>query len=470
MPLLFVIIPLLGVFCLNLPKPAIAARFAPWLVGAICLKQGVLAVLSQTVGLPDLDLSAMLGLANLGLEVDGVSAVMLLVIAMVTLAANAVGFEGDDRRRILARSLMLACVAGMNGIAMVRDLFSAYVYLEIVAAACFVLIAIERKPEALAGAFNYYVLSGLATFCMLIANGLIFMRVGDLGFSRIQPAFASHDLTVMLSLVLYVVAFCVKAGVAPFHGWLPDAHASAPNAVSVMLSGVVIKVAGAYLAIRLLSEVFVGQAAPGQAFMMLGTFSIALGGLAAMGQTDMKRVLAFSSVSQIGYIMLAAGLGTPLAYIGAMSHLVNHAMFKSLLFVNAAAVKEQAHTAELDRLGGLTERMPVTGWTTVVGMLSAAGVPPLAGFWSKLLIIVALGQAGQWVYAGIALLLSVVTLGYFLMLQRKVFFGKLRDGLEDLKEARRSLNATSLLLASAITALGLLFPFVLVALSSRGLL
>jgi len=519
MPVLFLLLPLVGVFGLNLLPRRISARIAPWLVGVICVLQLVFAATSQMACWQSTDEflnrmipltreSSLAGESSLTdksylelnmqdaqslpepqdidielisseltsqpsqrvLQIDYISAVMLFTIAMVTLASNAVGFDGEDRKKVLARSLLLTCVAGMNGVVMVRDLMSVYVFMEIVAVSCFALIAIDKKAQALGGAFKYYILSGIATCSMLLANALILRLVGSLRFADVSTALTGAGIELKFALALYVIALCVKAGVAPFHGWLPDAHASAPNAVSVLLSGVVIKVAGAYLVIRLMGEVFAGQNAASLAFMVLGIFSIAVGAFGAMAQTDMKRVLAFSSASQMGYIVLAAGLGTHLALIGALIHIFNHAMFKSLLFVNASAVKEQTGTTTLDELGGLTARMPVTGWTSVIGLLSAAGVPPTSGFWSKLFIIVALCQSGQWVFAAIALALSVVTLGYLLMLQRKVFFGRLREGLEELREARASLCATELALATMTTVLGIAFPIVIYTLNNLGLL
>ncbi|MCL2631956.1 MAG: NADH-quinone oxidoreductase subunit L [Coriobacteriia bacterium] len=472
MPVLFLMVPLCGIFLLNLPKRSIAAKFASWLVGLICVLLGVLAATSQMACWKPFNEAFVLPFSDL-LSVDWFSAVMLFTIAMVTTAANAVGFDGEDRKKVLARSLLLICLTGMNGIVMVRDLMSVYVFLEITAVSCFVLIAIDQKIEALGGAFKYYILSGVATFAILIANAFVFMNVGSLQFADIQAALADAAagdgaLDLKISLVLFVIGLCVKAGVAPFHGWLPDAHASAPSAVSVLLSGVVIKVAGAYLILRLANEVFVEQPAARLALMVLGAFSIAVGAFGAIAQHDMKRVLAFSSVSQMGYIVLAAGLGSTLALMGAVVHIVNHAMFKSLLFVNAAAVKEQTGTTELDELGGLTERMPMTGWTSVVGLLSAAGLPPTSGFWSKLLIIMALFMADRWVFAIIALGMSIVTLGYLLMLQRNVFFGKLHAGLEELREARKSLTITALALATLTSVVGLAFPVLFYLLSQMG--
>jgi multicomponent Na+:H+ antiporter subunit D len=468
MPVLFLLLPLAGVFALNLLSRRAAESAAPWLVGLVCILQLVFAATAQMECWQSAN-ELLIRLFPLGLALGHLTSVMLFVIAMVTMVANAVGFDGDARKKILARSLLLISMSGMNGVVMVRDLLSVYVFLEITAVSCFVLIAVDKKAEALAGAFKYFILSGLATLSMLLANGIIFMLVGSLKFADVGSVLSTVGVELKLALIFYVIALCVKAGVAPFHGWLPDAHASAPNAVSVLLSGVVIKVAGAYLVLRLTDDVFAGQGASGLAFMVLGAFSIVIGAFGAMAQTDMKRVLAFSSVSQMGYIVMAAGLGSPLALIGAVAHIFNHAMFKSLLFVNAAAVKEQTGTTTLDQLGGLTERMPVTGWTSVVGLLSAAGLPPTSGFWSKLLIIMALCQAGQWIFAGIALGMSVVTLGYLLILQRNVFFGKLRAGLEDLREARVSLQCAALVLAAMTAALGVVFPFLLMVLHNFGL-
>ena len=142
-----------------------------------------------------------------------------------------------------------------------------------------------------------------------------------------------------------------------------------------------------------------------------------------------------------------------------MFHVFNHATFKSLLFVNSAAVEQRLKTTDMERLGGLGGRMPITATTSVVGLLSASGVPPLAGFWSKLLIILALWQADHHIYAILAVLMSVATLGYLLLMQRKVFFGKVREGLEETREASAGLVLASLALAGVTVGAGVLFPF-----------
>ena len=488
MSILLLLIPLLCIFILNLPRRSAAARSAPWIVGFACLLQALIALTAHTSLAQPLNDMLVLPLP-IELVIDPISAVFLFMIALVVTVANTVGIGGkvvagdvagagtgeaagaggDARNKVIASSLILICMAGMDGVVMVRDLFSLYIFLEITALSAFVLIALRKSLEALSGAFKYFILSGLASLAIMLANALIFMQIGNLSFAVVGTALSSDDQVVQIALILYTVAFCIKAGVAPFHGWLPDAYSSASSAISVLLAGVITNVAGAYVIIRLMNDVFVGLVVPSQAFMVLGAFTIVIGAFAAIGQKEMKRMLAFSSISQMGYIIIAAGLATPLALIGAVVHFVNQALFKSLLFVNAAAVEEQTGTTEFDKLGGLAERLKVTGWTSTIGVLSTAGIPPLSGFWSKLLIVIALVIADQWFYAALVVLMSLVTLGYFLILQRKVFFGKLREGFEELREARGPLVGAAVALAALTTCLGLLFPVVLVVLQGFGL-
>ncbi len=250
----------------------------------------------------------------------------------------------------------------------------------------------------------------------------------------------------------------VKAGLVPFHAWLPDAHSAAPTAVSIFLSGVQIKALGAYTIIRLVTSVFIYTDSISNLLMLAGIISIVIGAFAALYQHDFKRLLAYSSVSNMGYIILGFGCGTPIGMAGAIFHMFNHSVFKSLLFANAAAVYQETHTTDMDQMGGLGAKMPISNATNLVGVLSAAGVPPTAGFWSKLIIIMALWQSGHYVYVAIAILASVLTLGYLLVIQRKVFFGILPESLQNVKEAGIGIVLPSVILAAIIIGVGLFFP------------
>ena len=167
-------------------------------------------------------------------------------------------------------------------------------------------------------------------------------------------------------------------------------------------------------------------------------------------------MLAYSSISQIGYIILAFGLGTPLGFLGGLFHLCNHATFKSLLFLNSGAIEYATGTRDLNKMGGLISRMPVTSTTGVIGSMSIAGIPPLSGFWSKLLIIIAAVQAGHPVFALLAIVVSIITLAYYLKLQNMAFFGKLADSLAKVEEVPDSMRIAMVVLAVLSIVMGVL--------------
>jgi multicomponent Na+:H+ antiporter subunit D len=265
----------------------------------------------------------------------------------------------------------------------------------------------------------------------------------------------------MLAAGLFLAGLLIKGGLVPFHGWLPDAYSSAPAGVSVLLAGIVTKTTGIYTIIRLVTAITGFTPQLQHILLFFGALSMIAGAFAALGQKDFKRMLAYSSISQMGYIIMGLGASNPLAMMGAAFHLFNHSIFKTQLFINSAAVEEKTNTLDMDKLGGLAEKMPITGATSLIAFLSTAGVPPFAGFWSKLLIILGLWLAGFKVYALLGLLASVVTAAYFLSMQRRVFFGKTLPGFADIKEAGFALSFPAILLAAITIGAGIFFPYVL---------
>jgi len=187
---------------------------------------------------------------------------------------------------------------------------------------------------------------------------------------------------------------------------------------------VLIKTLGVYAIVRIFYNVFGAPTVVLQILMLLGTLSIVIGGFLSVVQWDFKRLLGFSSISQIGYVVVGFALGTPLGILGGILHLFYHAIFKSLLFLDSGAVEYATDTRDLRQLGGLSKEMKVTSTTTMVGTLSISGIPPFNGFFSKLIIIIACISAGQIVVGIIAALVSIVTLAYFLKVQKHAFFGK----------------------------------------------
>jgi multicomponent Na+:H+ antiporter subunit D len=286
------------------------------------------------------------------------------------------------------------------------------------------------------------------------------MVSGSTSFSVIKQAVSANGNNgiLVIALALFTTGLLIKGGLVPFHGWLPDAYSSAPAPASVILAGIVTKTTGIYSLIRIVNDVFGFSESVKNILLFVGALTILVGAFAALGQKDFKRMLAYSSISQVGYIVLSLGTGTELGLIGAIFHLFNHSIFKTQLFINSAAVEQQAGTRNLDEMGGFSKKMPFTGLTSLIACLSTAGIPPLAGFWSKLIIIVALWKSGHPVYAGVAVLASVVTLAYFLILQRKAFFGKLAEGYEKLYEAEFGFLLPAIILALITVGVGLCFP------------
>ncbi|MDD4900481.1 MAG: proton-conducting transporter membrane subunit, partial [Candidatus Omnitrophica bacterium] len=361
-------------------------------------------------------------------------------------------------------SLLLIAMAGMNGAVLVRDIFSLYVFLEITAVASYIMIAFDKNIFSFEGAFKYLVLSAVATAMMITAIALVILFSGSTEFYLINYAIraSAHTSLIVLSLGLFLCGFFIKAGLIPFHSWLPDAYSSAPAPVSIFLAGIVTKTTGVYTLIRIFISIFGFNGQSQRILLLAGIISVVIGAIAAITQKDFKRMLAYSSISQVGYIILGLGCASSLGIAGAILHIFNHSVFKSLLFVNSAAVETQTGKTNMDEISGLGEKMPVTAVTSTLGALSCAGIPPLAGFWSKLLIILALWVGGLHVYAVVAILSSVLTLAYLLSIQRKLFFIKGNsEENSQIKEAGFGISLASTLLAFISLATGVFFPFII---------
>ncbi len=193
-----------------------------------------------------------------------------------------------------------------------------------------------------------------------------------------------------------------------------------------------------------------------QLLCILGVVSMIIGVLLALYQWDYKRLLAYHSISQIGYIILGIGLGTPLGILGGLFHLINHSIFKSLLFLTSGAVEYATGTRDLRQMGGLKNKMPTTATTSLIASMSIAGVPPLNGFWSKLIIILACIQTGRYWLGFIAVIGSLLTLASFLKVQKYAFFGPLNPKLEHVKEVPFSMRISMIILAIFCILMGLL--------------
>ncbi len=469
---LLILIPLLGLLLVSLFVRNSLKQVAWSLAFIICVAQTALIILSPEWLTAHSRLDDFCGFP---LALPDLSRVILLSVGIVLAACLLIAQGMLPKERLPSfASLILISLIGMNGMALVTDLFSLYVFLEITSVGSFVLIAFNRDKPALEGAFKYIILSAVATVLMLGGIALLVMVVGGTSFEAIYKALLlSNNWLARIAVGGFVCGLLIKGGLVPFHGWVLGAYSAASAPVSVLLGGIATKVSGVYGLIRLSIYVFPYSAQLNQVFLVVGAVSIVVGAFAAIGQTDLKRMLAYSSISQVGYIILGLGAAPAsfagqvpgannilyLGAIGAIFHLFNHAIFKSLLFVTSSALEKQVGTTDMNKMGGLDSRMRITSATGLLAMLSTAGIPPLAGFWSKLLIIIALWQTQNYTYAIIAVALSVVTLGYMLVIQKKVFFGKLAPELKNVTEAGPMFLIPAVALAAVTLGVGLLCPF-----------
>lgn len=396
---------------------------------------------------------------GIDLRLDGLTTLLLIAVNGIGLAATL--FSIDYMKMYTSKfryySLFLFMVAGMNGCVLTGDLFNLFVFMEITSIASYALVAFGCEHEELEASFKYMVLGSVASTFVLLGVAFVYAVTGTLNMAQMatQVAAGGMNLPLLFALGLFICGFGLKAALVPFHAWLPDAHPSAPAPISAMLSGVVIKAVGVYVLARLLFNVFGITDNLLLILRWLGAISMVVGVLLAVGQWDMKRLFAYHSISQIGYVVLGLGIGTPLGIVGGLFHMVNHSVFKSLLFLNAGAVEYATGTRDLKRLGGLAQRMPVTGVTSMIASMSIAGIPPFNGFWSKLIIIVACVQAGYYGMAAWAVFVSLMTLASFLKVQKYAFFEAAREALGDVRRIPLAMGLAMVLLAFCCVAMSL---------------
>ncbi len=342
---------------------------------------------------------------------DALSAWFLLVIAAVGAATAAYGVtylapERPHRSVVPAHAGFAVLLAGMMGVVLAQAAVLFLMAWELMAVSAYFLIVYEgERAEVARAGLVYLVLTHVGTLA-LFAMFLAWRGPGaDLTFRSLSAASAGLPLGGSVILLLALVGFGVKAGVVPLHFWLPGAHAAAPSHVSALLSGVMLKM-GIYGLLRVMSLLGTLPAWWGWTLLGLGLVSGVLGVLWALVQHDLKRVLAYSSVENIGIILLGMGVGAlgmtygqpvvaVLGLAGAVLHTLNHALFKSLLFLGAGAVARATGTRTIDELGGVGRWMPLTAVAFLVGSVAIVGLPPLNGFVSEWVVLQALLQSGM---------------------------------------------------------------------------
>ena len=451
---LFVAIPLAGAFLVSLLGkklkiiPDLLSNLTTFTLAALSIYS---VYVVNTQGVLVYKVGGWIPPIGIAMVLDGLTSFMLVTVNVVTLlvAFYSVNYMEKFTSKWKFYTLFLLMLAGMNGVIITGDMFNLFVFLEIASVASYALVAYGTEHEELEASFKYMVMGVVASLFILLGIVFLYGTTSTLNMADMGQALSRLGDTkiILLSMCLFILGFGLKAALMPFHGWLPDAHPSAPAPISAMLSGLLIKVLGIYALVRIFFNVIGVSQVVLNILMALGILSMIAGAFLAIGQKDIKRMFAYSSISQIGYVILGFGLATPLAILGALLHLIYHAIFKSLLFLNSGAIEYSTGTRNLDEMGGLNVRMPITGSTSFIGSMSIAGIPPFNGFWSKLIIVIAAIQSQHYIIALIAVLVSIITLAYYLKFQKNAFFGKLKAGLDRVKEVPLTMKFSMLALA-----------------------
>jgi multicomponent Na+:H+ antiporter subunit A len=399
----------------------------------------------------NLSLPGWSGPLALTFHVDGLSQLFALMGAGIgaTILLYSIGYMAEDRAASRFYIFMQIFIAGLIALVYASNLLLMYACWELIGLCSFILVGFwYTQREAAAGARKVLVMTHIAGYALLAAILILFARTGATLWTdpRVGAAFSTGIFVLML------VAAVAKSVQYPLHTWIPSAMA-APTPVSALLHAACYVKAGVYLVARMHS-IAPWPVGWQTAVVWLGTATMLIGVLFAMVQHDAKRLLAFHTVSQIGYMMLGLGLGTPLGIVAGLLHCLNHGLFKGGLFLGAGAVQHETGTRDMDRLGGLARRMPRTTVLWLISAASIAGVPLFNGFVSKWLIYVAALRAGFAVPALISWVVSVLTMFSFMKASSAMFFGTEGPASGKAHEAPRTMIAGGVILATGCVVLG----------------
>ena len=404
----------------------------------------------------------------IGIEyvIDHLSAVMAILITFIGLIGIIYSYRSYSReipgREVPLYSLTLLLLAGLTGIVVTGDLFNLYVFLEIASISAYALMAVgdNKAPVAV---FRYIIMGTIGASFYLLGVGFIYFSTGSLNMADVANLLPGllESKAIVAAAIFIVIGIGFKMALFPLHLWLPDVYTYAPSAVISLIAPLMTKV-GAYVLIRMLLSVFpldyLSEQLPVTLIVgWMGAAGIIIGSVLAIAQKDYRRMLAYSSIAQIGYIALGIGLANPLGLIGGMLHIINHAFMKGCLFEVAGAIKYRTGIWDINKFSGLGRKMPWTMAAFVVGAISMVGIPPACGFFSKWYLVLGCVDASNWIFVAVIVASSLLNAVYFFRIIEKTYTGEVDSSnpeVETAKEPPGSMLAPILIMASGIFVLG----------------
>ncbi|WP_300526342.1 proton-conducting transporter membrane subunit [Aminiphilus sp.] len=462
LPALVLAVPLLGAF--GAPVLGLSGRYArnAWFVlisactAALALllwqKASMNGVFVYVLGAESWKLALPSGMSlpiRIILEVDSFSALMAVIGSIASFAGTLFSLRFMERFSGLDKfvALYFLLTTGMLGMELTGDLFNFFVFLEIASVASFGLVAFWRdRPEAVEAGFKYMLISTVGALFVLLAVGLFYGRYNAVNMAAVGQML-HLGLPEKAALALLVAALAMKCGSVPMHMWTPDAYAEAPAGVTCLL--VAVSQASLYGLFRVCFSIYgmsIGSSVVPWTIIVMGLLSMFIGVTMAVIQKDVKRLMAYHSVSQVGYILLGLGVGLLAlkdakamadygftAIQGGIFHLMNYTMYKGLLFLVAGALAYAAKSRNLNELGGLAHAMPHTTFMFIIAAAAIAGLPPFNGFVSKLLIYESTFAVHPFLPV-VAMVTSVLTLASFVKVFQTAFLGPRRSRLAEVEE------------------------------------
>ncbi|MBM3138696.1 MAG: NADH-quinone oxidoreductase subunit L [Chloroflexi bacterium] len=364
---------------------------------------------------------------ELGIRLDGLSAVMIFVVTSVSLVVQiySTGYMHGDGGYARYFAFMSLFTAAMLGLVMSSSLLQLFVHWELVGLTSYLLVGFWfHRPSAAAAAKKAFIVTRFGDFAFLVALVMIWVKTGTFDIGELNELAHGLSPAVLAGFTLGLLSGAAgKSAQFPLHFWLPDAM-EGPTPVSSLIHSATMVAAGVYLLARFFPAIEAAPSEVSTTIAYIGAFTAIFAASMGVVMTDIKRVLAYSTISQLGYMVMAIGLG---GYVAAVFHLFTHAFFKSLLFQGSGSVNHATHTFDMRRMGGLRTVMPITFWTFVIGSLSLAGVVPLAGFWSKDEILLDAWKHNRLLF-GVGVATAGLTALYMFRAIFLTFFGEYRGG------------------------------------------
>lgn len=398
---------------------------------------------------------------NFSLLIDGLSVPLVFFAAFLGTIGilYSISYMSQYKSTGPFYSLMLLSIGTAIGALLSANLIMFVFFWKIVGVTLFGLINLGKTENKEKAAWKSLMMVSAADYAMIIGIIIIFILTGTFYIPDIAQSLGAQPISGYLigaALALFIIGPITKAAGVPLHTWLADAAAAAPTPAVAMLPAAIEKILGIYLLVRISYYLFTVTATWNIAIATLGSLTMVIGVMMALIEDDVKRLLGFHAISQVGYMILAVGIGSPLAIAAGIFHLLNNALYKMSLFLGGGAVQNRTGTKNLNNLGGLAKNMPITALTFVICALAISGVPPFNGFASKWLIYTAAIQTYP-VFAVIALIVSSLTLASFIKLSHSMFYGRRPAEYKDIKEVPKTMTVAMGILAFSCVLFGI-FP------------